>query len=65
MLVHSEMAMIMYMARAIAWGLSRVLGIPEDVPVAHGDLEHAHWDPTRREWFTHDHDAGTPAARAA
>jgi hypothetical protein len=57
--------MIMYMARAIAWGLSRLLRTTEDVPVAHRDLEHAHWDPTRREWFTHDHDAERTAARAA
>ncbi|MBJ7599039.1 hypothetical protein [Candidatus Nephthysia bennettiae] len=59
------MTMIMYMARAIAWGLSRMLHITEDVPVAHLDLEHAHWDPTRREWFTHEDDLERTAARAA
>jgi hypothetical protein len=59
------MAMIMYMARAIAWGLSRLLRIPEDASVAHRDLEHAHWDPTRREWFTHEGDPDRTAARAA
>jgi hypothetical protein len=37
----------------------------EDAPVAHLDLEHAHWDPTRREWFTHQDDAERTAARAA
>jgi hypothetical protein len=57
--------MIMYMARAIAWGLSRVFRMTEDVPVAHLDLEHAHWDPTRREWFTHEHDPQRTTARAA
>jgi hypothetical protein len=57
--------MIMYIARAIAWGLSRVFRIEEDVPVAHLDLEHAHWDPTRREWYTHEHHPERTAARAA
>ena len=57
--------MIMYMTRAIAWGLSRVFRIAEDVPVAHLDLDHAHWDPTRREWFTHEGDPESTAARAA
>ena len=57
--------MIMYIARAIAWGLSRVFRTTEDVPVAHLDLEHAHWDPTRREWFTHAGDPQRTAARAA
>ncbi|MDQ6922093.1 MAG: hypothetical protein M3170_10875 [Candidatus Dormibacteraeota bacterium] len=59
------MTMIMYIARAITWGLSRVFRLSEDVRVAHLDLEHAHWDPARREWFTHvDHPERT-AARAA
>ena len=57
--------MIMYIARAIAWGLSRVFRIEEDVPVAHLDLEHAHWDPSRREWFTHEDHPERTAARAA
>jgi hypothetical protein len=57
--------MIMYMTRAIAWGLSRVFRTTEDVRVAHLDLEHAHWDPNRREWFTHEHDPERTAARAA
>jgi len=57
--------MIMYIARAIAWGLSRVFRIEEDVPVAHLDLEHAHWDPTRREWYTHEDHPERTAARAA
>jgi hypothetical protein len=59
------MTMIMDMARAIAWGLSRVFRTTEDVPVAHLDLEHAHWDPTRREWFTHEDAPERTAARAA
>ncbi|HEY4865218.1 MAG TPA: hypothetical protein VIK45_06870 [Candidatus Dormibacteraeota bacterium] len=59
------MTMIMYIARAIAWGLSRVFRIEEDVPVAHLDLEHAHWDPTRREWYTHEDHPERTAARAA
>ena len=57
--------MITYIARAIAWGLSRVFWIAEDVQVAHVELEHAHWDPTRREWFTHEDDPERTAARAA
>jgi hypothetical protein len=57
--------MIMYMARALAWGLSRVFRNREDVRVAHLDLEHAHWDPTRREWFTHEDDRERTPARAA
>ena len=57
--------MIMYMTRAIAWGLSRVFRIAEDVPVAHRDLEHAHWDPSRRNWFTHEDEPERTAARAA
>jgi hypothetical protein len=57
--------MIMYMARAIAWGLARALRIPEDAPVAHRNLEHAHWDPIRHEWFTHEGDPAQTAARAA
>ena len=56
--------MITYMARAIAWGVSWVLGIPEDVPVGHQELEHAHWDPIRQEWFTHQ-DHAEITARAA
>lgn len=57
--------MITNMARAIAWTVSRVLGIPEEVPVRHGDLEHAHWDPIHREWFTHEDVGETAAPRAA
>lgn len=57
--------MIMYMARALAWGMARLLGVPESVPVAHGDLEHAHWDPTSRRWFTHADHAAETVARAA
>ena len=57
--------MIMYIARAIAWGLSRVFRVAEDVPVGHLGLEHAHWDPTRRQWFTHENDPERTAARAA
>jgi hypothetical protein len=59
------MTMIMYIARAIAWGLSRVFRIEEDVPVAHLDLDHAHWDATRREWYTHEDHHERAAARAA
>lgn len=57
--------MITNMARAIAWTVSRVLGIPEEVPVRHGDLEHAHWDPIHRDWFTHEDVGETAAPRAA
>ena len=57
--------MIMFMARAIGWGVARFLGVPEDVPVPHGELEHAHWDPIRREWFTHAEAAESSVAHAA
>jgi hypothetical protein len=59
------MTMIMFMARAIGWGVARFLGVPEDVPVPHGELEHAHWDPIRREWFTHAEAAESSVAHAA
>jgi hypothetical protein len=59
------MAMIMYITRAIAWGLSRVFRVAEQVPVAHLELEHAHWDPTRREWFIHADAPESTVARAA
>jgi hypothetical protein len=57
--------MITYMAQAIAWGLSRVFRTAEDVPVAHRNLDHAHWDPIRREWFAHEDEPERTAARAA
>jgi hypothetical protein len=57
--------MITTIQRAITWEVSRILGVPEETPVAHQDLEHAHWDRARREWFTHvDHSDGA-AVRAA
>lgn len=57
--------MVMSMARAMAWGLSRLLPGRRDEPVAHGDLEHAHWDPARRRWFTHTDDRAGTVDRAA
>lgn len=57
--------MITYIGRAIAWGLSRVFRVGEDVPVPHRDLAHAHWDPTRHRWFTHKEEPESTAARAA
>jgi hypothetical protein len=62
--VHLEIAMIMHMARAIVWGMSRVLGIQEAEPVVHRDLEHAHWDSSGRRWHTHaaDRDGSMPNA---
>lgn len=57
--------MVMYIARAVAWGLSRMLRVPPAEPVAHGDLEHAHWDRTSRRWFTHDDHPEGRADRAA
>jgi hypothetical protein len=57
--------MITTIQRAITWEVSRILRVPEEMPVAHQELEHAHWDRTRREWFTHvDHSEGA-AVRAA
>lgn len=46
--------MVITLARAIAWGVSGLLGIRHDELVAHRDLEHAHWDPVTRTWFTHE-----------
>ena len=57
--------MIMYMAQAIPWVLSRMLRIPRAEPVPHRELEHAHWDPTRRRWFTHEDAPEGTVARAA
>ena len=46
--------MVVKLARAIAWGVSGLLGVRHDELVAHRDLEHAHWDPVTRTWFTHE-----------
>ena len=46
--------MVITLARAIEWGVSGLLGIRHDELVAHSDLEHAHWDPATRTWFTHE-----------
>lgn len=46
--------MVMTLGRAIAWGLSGLVGVRHDELVAHRDLEHAHWDPVSRTWFTHE-----------
>jgi hypothetical protein len=46
--------MVITLARAIAWGVSGLLGVRHDEPVAHRDLQHAHWDPVTRTWFTHE-----------
>jgi len=48
------MQMVVTLARAIAWGVSGLLGVRHDELVAHRDLEHAHWDPVTRTWFTHE-----------
>lgn len=57
--------MVMYKAQAIGWMLSRMLRIPRSERVPHRDLEHAHWDPTLRRWFTHEEAAEGRVARAA
>ena len=49
--------MVITLAQAIAWGVSGLLGVRHDEPVAHRDLEHAHWDPVTRTWFTHGESA--------
>jgi hypothetical protein len=46
--------MVITLARAIAWGVSGLLGVRHDELVAHHELEHAHWDPVTRTWFTHE-----------
>ena len=57
--------MIRYAVRAVVWGLSRMVRVSRGEPVAHGELEHAHWDRSRRRWYTHGDDPETTAARAA
>jgi hypothetical protein len=58
--------MVTYVGQAIAWGLSRMLRLPPpSEPVAHRDLEHAHWDPVARRWLTHPDDQQATAGRAA
>jgi hypothetical protein len=57
--------MIMTMARAISWGVSRMLGVPEEQPVAPGEVEHAHWDRVERRWVVHETDPAAEVAPAA
>ena len=60
-----EATMIMTMARAISWGVSRMLGIPEEQPIGHDELEHAHWDTAARSWVVHRDEPATAVDRAA
>ncbi|HEX6350538.1 MAG TPA: hypothetical protein VF160_14245 [Candidatus Dormibacteraeota bacterium] len=46
----------MYIAQAIRWGVISALGIRREESVAHGDLEHAHWDRATRTWHTHENE---------
>jgi hypothetical protein len=57
--------MVMDMARALVYVASLLRGVPRDEPVAHGDLEHAHWDPAGRRWLTHADHSEETSARAA
>jgi len=59
--------MVITLARAIAWDLSGLLGLRQEEVVAHRDLEHAHWDPVTRTWFTHEesHEARSAGQEAA
>ena len=57
--------MIMTMARAITWGVARMLGIPEEQPIEHDELEHAHWDTAARSWVVHRDEPATAVDRAA
>ena len=57
--------MIMTMARAITWGVSRMLGIPEERPIGHDELEHAHWDATGRRWIIQQDEPQTAVDHAA
>jgi hypothetical protein len=57
--------MVMFMAQALAWGVSRVLRTPRSAPFEHQELEHAHWDATNRRWFKHEDEAGGAVSRAA
>jgi hypothetical protein len=42
-----------------------MLGIAHNEPVAHRDLEHAHWDPAAQQWFTHEDHEEAPVDCAA
>ena len=56
--------MLMTAVRALAWYTGRLLGIPEQRPLRHEELPHAHWDPISRHWLTHEHASFTPAQAA-
>jgi hypothetical protein len=57
--------MFRFMAQALVWSMSRILGVKPDEPAGHGAVEHAHWDPVARDWFAHDGDRGTSVTHAA
>lgn len=46
------MRMLSYITQAVVWGMRRALH--RDRPrLAHVEVEHAHWDPEGRRWYTH------------
>jgi hypothetical protein len=57
--------MVMFIADAIGWSWSWLRRKPRNQPVSHRDLEHAHWDPVERLWFTHTGTQQAEVARAA
>lgn len=46
--------MVMNVARAMAWGVSTLLGLGREERAGHGEVEHLHWDRTERRWRAHD-----------
>lgn len=50
---------------AVRWALWWLARRPDSQPVAHSDLEHAHWDRSERRWLTHEHPEAPALADAA
>ena len=57
--------MVTYIAGAVTWALSRMLGVDRNEPVAHRELQHAHWDPGTHQWFVHEDEPEVVVSRAA
>jgi len=57
--------MVTYVTGAVAWAWSRALGVDQNAPIAHRDLQHAHWDPTMHQWFGHEDEPEVSVIRAA
>ena len=55
--------MVTQIPTAIAWSVSRLLGVPEEQPPADG-VEHAHWDAAGGRWLVREKPV-EPAGREA